>query len=375
MLRTFLFISGLVLIGFVTMATISTSVTTPKISASNNSSELQVFVDKIVEDNDLPSLTAASFNKEGLLHIAASGVRKYGEDVQVTQNDKYHIGSCTKAMTAVLTAMHIDDGLLDWDTRLLEVFPALQTDIHPDFHDVSVHDLLTHTSGLSSNASDPWAFQELDIMERRSKVIFTDLADSSNHIKGEFLYSNLGYMVVGSMLEKMTGKTWEALTQERIFDPLQMKSAGFGPTGPIDKIDQPWGHQKPSGFGDWGPIQFDNPESMGPAGTVHCSIEDWGKFISFQFLQNDTTLLSRTQRDKLQEVNKDNYASGWNVFERSWAKGKVFNHAGTNTMNYALVWVAPNIDRAYLVCTNSYGPTSHQISDAVVVEMLGLESE
>ena len=182
-------------------------------------------------------------------------------------------------------------------------------------------------------------------------------------------------MVVGSMLEKLTGKAWDKLMQERIFGPLQMESAGYGPTGTNDDIDQPWGHFKPFRSKYWTATQFDNPETMGPAGTVHCNLEDWGKFISFQFLQNDTTQLSKVQRDKLLEVNQNNYASGWGITESNWAKGKVYRHTGSNTYNYARVLVAPNIGRAFVVCTNSFDSESHKICKPLFRALSKLESE
>lgn len=163
------------------------------------------------------------------------------------------------------------------------------------------------------------------------------------------------------------------LMKERIFDPLQMTSAGFGPTGNKEKEDQPWGHTKPLGVGDWNPQQSDNSELFGPAGTVHCTMEDWGKFISFQLLNQDTSLLSQEQRNKLLVPVKDAYACGWLVLDRSWANGNAIHHAGSNTMNYAVAWVAPNIDKAYLVCTNSYSLNTGQLCDKIIGALMKLE--
>ena len=58
------------------------------------------------------------------------------------------------------------------------------------------------------------------------------------------IYSNQGYAIVGAMLEKLTGTPWETLITERLFKPLHMDSAGFGPPGTIGAVDQPWGHTR-----------------------------------------------------------------------------------------------------------------------------------
>ena len=335
---------------------------------------LSAILEEVVADNNLPSLAAAIISEDGIVDKAAHGVRKDGEDTPVSDQDKFHLGSCTKAMTAVLTAMLIDDGLISWNTTIQDVFPDLSDIIHPDFHQVDVYELLTHTSGIAPNSLNMWAHAELDTIARRLKIIIENIEQPAPHKRGEFLYANLGYMMVGCMLEKITGKTWEALMQERVFSPLDMNSAGFGPPSTSGELDQPWGHSDPYGTNNWSPVQFDNPESLGPAGSVHCNIEDWGKFISFQLLQKDNSLLSQVQRDKLLQVNKENYAPGWRIVDRPWAEGKAITHAGSNTMNFALAWVAPNIDRAYLVLTNSFAPSTPKICDEVVVGFLKLEN-
>lgn len=337
------------------------------------SSELKSYLDQVVTDNKMPSLAAAIIDQNGTRHSAYAGVRKYGDTTVVTAQDLYHIGSCTKAMTSVLTAMLIDDGLLQWDTRIIDVFPELDTVILETYRSSTVRDLLTHTAGFSANTEDFHRFNNLPIQEQRYKVLYNAVQQPSEQGMGTYVYSNLGYTIVGSILEKLSGLPWEELMAERIFAPLNMNSAGFGVPSTQGKLDQPWGHYKPLGIGKWTSIQHDNPASMGPSGTVHCTLEDWGKFISFQLLSNDTTLLSTAQREILLKVHKDDYAAGWIVVDRSWAKGKAYTHAGSNTMNYALAWVAPAIDRAYIVCTNSASQNTHQICDGVIGALLKVD--
>lgn len=101
---------------------------------------------EILEQHDVPSLAAAVVFG-GEIHAAgAVGVRKRGDDTPVTVDDKYHIGSCTKAMTATLAGIFVERGLLSWETALLEVFPEME--IHPGYQTVTLKQLLSHTSGL-----------------------------------------------------------------------------------------------------------------------------------------------------------------------------------------------------------------------------------
>jgi hypothetical protein len=145
-----------------------------------------------------------------------------------------------------------------------------------------------------------------------------------------------------------------------------LKSAGFGGVGTPGRIDQPWPHTdngKPTDAN--GPL-VDNPEVMGPAGTVHCSLADWAKFIADQLggLEGHGALFTPEMYQRLHTAPfGGDYAFGWLVTDRPWGGGTVYTHAGSNTMNYAVVWMAPRRDFAVLVTTNQAGPDAEQGTD------------
>jgi CubicO group peptidase (beta-lactamase class C family) len=166
---------------------------------------------------------------------------------------------------------------------------------------------------------------------------------------GEFNYSNFGYMIAACMAEKVTGLSWESLMKQRLFDPLGMSSAGFGEPDVHRSTDQPWGHSRCGG--KWQPNRSYDAEAIGPAGEIHCTVEDWAKYISLQ-LSDENPVLDREYLNKLIEPDGF-YAGGWGIIENlPWAKGKVLTHNGSNGIWYATV-VAPGLDRAFVVVTNS----------------------
>ena len=93
------------------------------------------------------------------------------------------------------------------------------------------------------------------------------------------IYSNQGYAIVGAMLEKITGLDYETLITEKLFKPLRMDTAGFGPPGTTNTVDQPWGHVQKLFMTI--PVQADNPPAIAPAGRVHCSLDDLARFAIF----------------------------------------------------------------------------------------------
>jgi CubicO group peptidase (beta-lactamase class C family) len=159
------------------------------------------------------------------------------------------------------------------------------------------------------------------------------------------------------MLEKAAGKSWEELMRAMLFTPLGMESAGFGAPATLGRVDQPWGHAKGllSGIKAVSPgPRADNPAAIGPAGTVHCSLPDLARYVVFHLTGEEgaSKLLKAEAFRKLHTSAGADYALGWIVLEREWAGGRALMHNGSNTMFYAVVWMAPDRDCAVIVATN-----------------------
>ena len=214
-------------------------------------------------------------------------------------------------------------------------------------------ELLSHTSSLDANFQTSNYTEDKDLVAARYRVVQDAVHSKFERKVGEFHYSNWGYTVAAAMAERASGKSWETLMKEEVFTPLEMTTAGFGGTGTVGKIDQPWPHNKQGlPFSSNGP-QMDNVATMGPAGTIHMTLCDWGKFISEHIRggRGESTYLNPEQYAVLHKPVKDEYALGWGVTNRDWG-GRVLSHSGDNTMNHAVVWVAPEKNFAVLVATN-----------------------
>jgi CubicO group peptidase (beta-lactamase class C family) len=339
---------------------------------AEKSKAIREFLNEIVSKEKLPGMIAAIADADGLIAIGSAGVRKEGSKDALTDKDLFHIGSCTKAMTSTLLATLVADGSLRWDSTLIEVLPELKKKIHSDYHDVTLWQLVSHRAGFPANASNWWVHDRMKLKKRRLAILDENLDAASAKKAGDFFYSNLGYMAAGCMAEKVSGATWEALIKKRLFDPVGMKSAGFGPPGRPKKTEQPWGHDKSNG--KWQPKQFDNAEALGPAGRVHCTIEDWAKFIALQFPDNKSSVLDRAALTRLIQPDGD-YAGGWKVVKRSWANGTALTHSGSNTMWYAVVWAAPGLNRSFIVITNSRDDQSAKICDDMIGKLMAIDKK
>ena len=320
--------------------------------------QLGKLLESIRDAHHLPGIIGAILRGETLANIGAAGVRKLGSAQPMQVQDQVHLGSCTKAMTATLLGMLVDDGLLSWSSSIRDVFPEVASRLHTDFQTTTLAELLTHRAGLPHDTSW-WRLPGLTTTDQRRAALLALLSKPPLTRPGTvYAYSNAGYVMAGLMAEEVSGQSWEELMQQRLFEPLGMKSAGFGPPGQSDgdRTDQPWGHQE--NHGRFEPVLNDNPPCMGPAGTVHCSVPDWGKFAALHLrgAEGKARLLKpATFRTLHTPPPGCDYAGGWIVSYQPWASGKTLTHDGSNTYWYASIWIIPTLDLATMVATNEAG--------------------
>lgn len=332
-------------------------------------------LEKIRDKHDLPALAVVVVKAGQICDRAAVGVRKVGDAALVTTNDVFHIGSCTKSMTATLAAMFIEDGKLRWNTTIAEVFPELKGKMDQQYEAVTVEQLLQHRGGMPGApppASWQRAWEEKGTPEQqRREFIESVLSQPPQAAPGtKMIYSNQGYAIVGAMLEKLAGTNYESLITRRLFKPLHMDTAGFGPPGTKGATDQPWGHIRKLSVTV--PMQADNPPAIAPAGRVHCSLDDLARFVMFQMQRGQTNgLLQPETLTRLQAPPAaGDYACGWVVLKRDWAGGTALMHNGSNTMWYVVMWLAPEKDFAVIAATNIAGADAEQGCDDACVAMI-----
>ena len=324
-------------------------------ASGNISRELRA----LLKDSKVPGVAAAVI-QNGKISTGVAGIRKYKDPALIQPNDKFHLGSCAKSMTATLAAVLVEEGRLRWDSTLAEVFQDYE--IHPGFRRATLTQLLSHNAGFpSTNFATPlwreiWASKS-DGRTLRTKLAKARMREKPRFTPGQgYIYSNAGFAVAGAMLEKVTGQTWQNLMRSKIFRPLGMSTAGFRAPASKDTVDQPWGPAKPFPYGDL-------PDAIGPAGTIHCSIGDWAKYVQYHVSGNPRPLLKSAQTlERLHQVHnsKSNYGLGWNV-SSDLRHGRILTHGGTNKMWYAKVWMAPNQHCAVVVACNAGTPEANAL--------------
>jgi CubicO group peptidase (beta-lactamase class C family) len=353
-------------------------------------------------------MVAAVLRGERIIAQGVAGVRKRGTAERVTLDDPFHLGSCTKAMTATLVAMFVEEGKLNWTTTLGELFADTVKPMHPAWEKVTLRQVLAHRASLPNEpgglaqvfnelvrparARLAWAkIQSVGALPQQRLEIARQALSRPPGIPPDtkYRYSNVGYILTGAVLEQITGRSWEELMRERLFQPLGISTGGFGAPGSADKTEQAWGHSPVHGK----PLDPRSPAAelplfYGPAGLAHMTVTDWAQFVALHLRGDPANPHCRAALLKLDTFAEMHavapattskgwvirglnflatgdaapavtYCAGWLISTASWARGtrsgdtgRRLWHAGSNGRWGSGVVIAPEIDFAVLVACN-----------------------
>ena len=354
-------------------ATVLATFTVAAVPATRPVTDLSPAINVILQRHATPALAGAVVDLEGTLGVGVAGIRLVGSKHRFESGDAVHLGSCTKSMTALLIGQLIDERKLSFHTTMAECFPAIAARMHPATSRVTVRHLLDNRAGLPANVA--WVIIAAgggSPAEQRVRVAEQVLSAKPLSTPGEtYLYSNVGYTLLGAIIDARSGEPWESRIRAKIFQPLGMTSAGFGPP----QGEAPSGHA--TLLGQAFPSRVDNPEVMGPAGRVHCSMGDWSRYIKacLRASRGDTELIKgETFRTLTTPLGDGTYAGGWMSLQRGWAGGRALTHTGSNGTWYCVAWLAPERGFAALAAANWAEPDAAKACDEVA-SMLIAERE
>ncbi len=350
--------------------------------------DLEKTLEPLRKRHGLPALGAAIVEGDDLRAIGATGVRAAGKPERVTVDDVWHLGSCTKAMTATLIARLVQLGVLDWNEPLEKPLRKMRKQMHASYRKVTLLQLLSNRGGTPASLvkdENLWSVLRTRkgppdaarvFLARKVLSRAPEVEPGSQHH-----YSNAGFAIAAAAAEAKTRKTWETLIQEGVFKPLKIKSAGFGAPGSVKKIDTPRGHVRNGER--FQPVPpgpaADNPPAIFPAGGVHMTLADWARFAAFHLKVARGDKVALLKKEIAADLHKTHfggdYALGWITVADPAGGQRMLTHAGTNTMWYAVIWIVPRTNRAILVTTNCYDEKVAKACNEVVLELMRADLE
>ncbi|KAM0229100.1 hypothetical protein ACHAPO_010255 [Fusarium lateritium] len=255
----------------------------------------------------------------------------------------YFIGSLTKAMTAAITGILVEDGKLKWSTRIASILPELEGAFSGRGSEITIADLLSHRTGVA-RGDGLWLQRAGNILLEKSTGIQTWASQPLvRDFRSDYLYSNYAYDMVGRAIEKLEGKSLGACFKEKLFDPLGMMRTS---THDLPNNDNQAKAYFP--LQDGSPFEVPIPTIseqtiMAAAGSVRSCTDDLAKFYSnFMHAANDqfannTTSTSGSPFKQLKHIlrphsqlevvslREQSYALGWGRAELPAALGD-FNY-------------------------------------------------
>lgn len=336
---------------------------------------------------DAVGLSVAVVKDNQVIYSKGFGFRDLEQKLPVTENTVFHIASMSKAFTGGLL------GILEGENELaLKDKPALYISDFQFYNEkmdnlITIEDLLSHKSGLGGHGLSIVMFPEENKLKTVRRLKYLKPQDE---VKNSWQYSNLGYTLAGTIVERTTGQTWDAYLQERIFTPLQM-NASFTRVKAMQETDNfSLGYNTHQGKNEL--VPFENYYSYTPAGAIKSSAKDltnwmhlWlneGIFNNKQvvpkaYIQNASSLQNIKYGDH-ENYEKNSFLQGegfgWRL--RSWFGHYRLRHGG-NTMGFSTVMeLFPFDNIGIVVLTNQTSSLlPYAVSDHIARKLHGIPTD
>jgi len=237
------------------------------------------------------------------------GMANYEHDVPNTPKTKFRLGSVTKQFTSMAIMQLQEKGLLNVNAPIKKYIID-----YPNGEKITIHHLLTHTSGIPNFTSIPDYRETMMLLSPVEKTIERFKDKPLEFTPGEkYKYSNSGYILLGCIIEKVSKKSYEEYTKENIFQPLNMANTGYDHHSPILKHRASGYSLSGDGLINAPYIDMSIPHG---AGALYSTVEDlyiWDRALYTE------KLVSKSSLDNIFTPFKENYGYGWQITES-------FNH-------------------------------------------------
>jgi CubicO group peptidase (beta-lactamase class C family) len=280
---------------------------------------------------------------------------------------KFRLGSITKQFTSMLIMQLVAEGKLHVEDKLSDVLPYYRKDTGSQ---VTLQHLLTHTSGIPSYTAEKnlreWWHNPFEVEDFVKKHCSGDLEFTPG---SKFEYDNSGYFLLGAIIEKVTGKKYEEVLQERIFKPLGMRNSGYDHSEPLMEHRAAGYEHGKDGFVNAEYLDMSIPYA---AGSLYSTVEDL--YLWDQALYTEK-LLSNELKAKMWTPALSNYAYGWGVAkipeEKVGAGQTLIQHGGG--INGFNTHEARYVDEKHLVVLlNNTGATKlEQMTEGIAAILYG----
>jgi len=314
------------------------------------------YVAKALQDWHGVGLGIAIVKGDSVVFSKGYGAIEVGKPARVDEHTRFAIGSTTKAMTSAALAMLVDEGKVRWDDKVIDYIPELRLYDAYATRELTIRDLLTHRTGLPGTdlfwARDENAVPFTEIIKRLRYI------RPSTSFRSTWNYQNVMYAMSGTVIERVSGMSWDAFIRSRIFVPLGMNESEALVSQIIGKPNVAIPHAEIRDTVRV--VPYRSTDLVASAGSVYSSVSDMSKWMRFVLdsgrvgskrlisTANFRELIAPQMRAPMEqypalELAKPNffsYALGW--FVQDYHGETVWMHTGSINGMSALIGLQPD---------------------------------
>lgn len=343
----------------------------------------QQWLDKLDQRNAVAGLATAVVMDDKVVFEDTLGYANATTREPVTPETVFRLASLSKAFATALTGVLVDDGKLDWDTKLVSVLPFFHLKSDTGGEQATVRDILGQRLGLPKNTYDSMLEENIPYEELVRKLDEVSLTCDVGQCYG---YQNVAFSLIGDVVYAQTGQFFPQQVDRRIFFPLGMKTASYGREGLEDS--KSWARPHRASGSGW--IPFEPKEAyyrVAPAAGVNASLRDMEQWLIAQMGGRPDVLsqqlLETLHKPEVATPNEERstpwrrarvsdayYALGWRVFDYG-GETLVF-HAGAVEGYRTMIGFLPKYHIGVVTLWNSAGPVPSGLLPMVIDSLLGL---
>jgi CubicO group peptidase (beta-lactamase class C family) len=260
----------------------------------------------------------------GIIYEKGFGYANLELGVPNTPDTKFRIASITKTFTSLLVMQQVEEGRVKLNSKITSYIPDYPS---KNGSRITIHNLLSHTSGIGHYDYVPHFFQYYSLMPYKHTDFIKLFWDRPllSEPGTKYLYSSFNYYVLGVMLEKVTGESYAELVKKRIFDRIGMKNTAVDNQRKLEK-NRASGYEKPdAGYQN---ATYRNMSTALATGDIISTVKDL--YLYDRALYTDK-LLSYRMRDQMFTPNLGGYGYGWESKKLQLSDGtasRVVSHMG-----------------------------------------------
>ncbi len=313
-------------------------------------------IDKICKKNRLMGANVVLFNDEQIVYSYNYGYANKGRKIKSTNDSLYMIGSNTKVMTAICILKLMEEGLLSLEDDVRKFIPEFEVKSTFEYNKITIGNLLMHRSGLVGDFFHLITDKNGDFHDVIKEIKNSYLTAKPGNM---FAYSNVGFTVLGIVVERVTDLTYQECVEKIIAKPLGIEIHFLQ----SEEDRRPYSDTVSLCYNKKGKEAEDPLVTLLPAGSnTYMSITDFVKFGQI-FLKRDGTILSKETLELMEKLEcaesldrklmNAGYGLLQNIHDFGEKVGKIWGHGGDTMYHHSVFYYIPKQNLGVAIFTNS----------------------